>query len=69
MIRDHHELTTALVHTMTTRVREFTKQQQQEEKMMSLGKLSAGLAHELNNPASAMARSAKELKKTSGSTS
>jgi signal transduction histidine kinase len=63
MIREHHELTTALVHTMTTRVREFTKSQQQQEKMMSLGKLSAGLAHELNNPASAMARSAKELKK------
>jgi CRP-like cAMP-binding protein len=63
MIRDHHALTTALVHTMTTRVREFTKTQQQQEKMMSLGKLSAGLAHELNNPASAMVRSAKELKK------
>jgi signal transduction histidine kinase len=62
MIREHHELTTVLVHTMTTRVREFTKQQQQNEKLMSLGKLSAGLAHELNNPASAMTRSARELK-------
>lgn len=62
MIREHNDLTTVLVHTMTTRVREFTKAQQQNEKLMSLGKLSAGLAHELNNPASAMKRSADELK-------
>lgn len=57
------ELMQVLVGVMTTRVREFTKQQQQNEKMMSLGKLSAGLAHELNNPASAVVRSAQELKK------
>jgi signal transduction histidine kinase len=64
MIKDYHELTTALVHTMTTRVREFTRTQHQQEKLMSLGKLSAGLAHELNNPASAMVRSSTELRKT-----
>ncbi|MDW7695453.1 ATP-binding protein [Flammeovirgaceae bacterium SG7u.111] len=62
MIREHHELTTMLVHTMTSRVRDFTNLQQQQEKMMALGKLSAGLAHELNNPASAMVRSAQDLK-------
>ncbi|WNJ18741.1 ATP-binding protein [Pontibacter sp. G13] len=62
MIHDHHELTTALVHNMTSRVREFTKTQQQSEKMVALGKLSAGLAHELNNPASALARHAETLK-------
>ncbi|WP_378183193.1 ATP-binding protein [Aquimarina sp. SS2-1] len=62
MISDHYELTESLVHKMTTRVREFTKDNVQAEKMMSLGKLSAGLAHELNNPASAMVRSAKALK-------
>lgn len=63
LIRDHQELTEILVHQMTSRVREFTKSQQQNEKLMALGKLSAGLAHELNNPASAIVRSSQLLKK------
>lgn len=63
MIREHHELTAAFVHNMTNRVRTFTAFQQQNEKLMSLGKLSAGLAHELNNPSAAVVRSAQELKK------
>ncbi len=66
MVSDHYELTESLVHNMTSRVREFTKNNVQSEKMMALGKLSAGLAHELNNPASAMLRSSKALKKHLG---
>lgn len=61
MIRDHHELTSALVHQMTNRVRSFTRSRLQDEKLLSLGKLSAGLAHELNNPASAIVRSSQAL--------
>jgi len=57
MIKDHYELTEALVHQMSTRIRTFTNMQQLSEKMIALGKLSAGLAHELNNPAAAIARS------------
>jgi signal transduction histidine kinase len=58
MIRDCHEITSLLVHKMLDRARVFTSSGLQDEKMVSLGKLSAGLAHELNNPASAIERNA-----------
>lgn len=56
-----HEITSLLVHTMLDRARLFTSSDLQNEKMISLGKLSAGLAHELNNPASAIERNAASL--------
>ena len=63
LIRDCYELTAIFVHAMLDRARLFTSNDLREEKMSSLGKLAAGLAHELNNPASAVARSAEGLKR------
>ena len=50
-----------LVGILTDRVREATTADQQRDKLMALGKLSAGLAHELNNPAAAATRAANDL--------
>ena len=61
MVNVDYKLTQNLVAQMSDRIRNFSHLRYQNEKLMSLGKLSAGLAHELNNPASAMVRSAEEL--------
>lgn len=58
LTRNCPEITTILVHLMVDRSRAFTSSSLHDEKMVSLGKLSAGLAHELNNPVAAMERSA-----------
>src|SRR5580692_5819425 len=55
-------LTQRLVGLMSDRIRETTRLEQQRDRLASLGKLSAGLAHELNNPASAAKRAASQLR-------
>jgi signal transduction histidine kinase len=63
LMRDCHEITSILVHTMLDRSRFFTSSGLHDEKMVSLGKMSAGLAHELNNPVSAIERGASLLER------
>src|SRR5206468_7404119 len=50
-----------LVGIMSDRVRAVTIADQQRDKLIALGKLSAGLAHELNNPAAGASRAANDL--------
>lgn len=52
-----------LIGYMTERARTFATVKLQHEKMNALGKLAAGIAHELNNPASAINRISSELDK------
>jgi signal transduction histidine kinase len=56
------ELVARLVGLMSDRIREITRLEQQQDRLAALGKLSAGLAHELNNPASAAKRAASQLR-------
>jgi signal transduction histidine kinase len=61
MIRACPITTEMLVHVMIERSRHLTSTRLQDDRMISLGRLAAGMAHELNNPASAATRGAKLL--------
>lgn len=64
LIQKMPELAKRLVGVMSDRIREATRLEQQRDRLAGLGKLSAGLAHELNNPASAAKRAAAQLRTT-----
>jgi signal transduction histidine kinase len=52
-----------LIAYMTERARVFATAKMQQEKVSALGKLAAGIAHEMNNPAAAISRISEELDK------
>jgi signal transduction histidine kinase len=64
LVQKMPELASRLVGLMSDRIRETTRREQQRDRLAALGKLSAGLAHELNNPASAARRATSQLRKT-----
>jgi signal transduction histidine kinase len=62
LVQKMPELAQRLVGLMSDRIRETTRREQQRDRLASLGKLSAGLAHELNNPAAAAKRATSQLR-------
>src|SRR6202158_2229103 len=62
LVQKMPELATRLVGVMSDRIREATRFEQQRDRLPALGKLSAGLPHELNNPASAAKRATSQLR-------
>lgn len=54
----------AILRTMATRLRSTEASLMEQEKLVSLGTLAAGLAHELNNPAAAIGRAVSHMAET-----
>jgi signal transduction histidine kinase len=59
---ENPEIGDVFISALARRMRESQAWLRQQEKLAALGKLSAGLAHELNNPAAAARRAAEDLR-------
>src|SRR5690349_21037529 len=59
LIAEDSPIAEILLEVLSRRARQTDSQLIQEEKLAALGKMAAGLAHELNNPATAARRAAK----------
>ena len=64
MLYDCPSLTREILRAMAQRLQMFETVLQQNQKLIALGSLAAGLAHELNNPAAAASRAVTQLSDT-----
>jgi signal transduction histidine kinase len=64
IVSECSQTATLILTAMSARAQEVEQQLRHQEKLAALGRLSAGLAHELNNPAAAGRRASKQLRES-----